>query len=92
MECDMKEIFTYKNNNEWVSYIEEGGIVYMSAHTDSRYSFGMLKAIKETFEMHKEVITQLKHDYLVQFYSRHADLTLVDEANHIYLVRRKHGS
>lgn len=85
----MEEIFTYKTETDWVSYcILPDGRVVLSAHTDGKYSVGMLKAIRKTFNMFDEVYTVLPYDYLVEFYSKHATVELLDENQKLYLIRK----
>jgi len=84
------EVYTYKTEDEWVGYTYKDGICFMSAHTTKeKYSILMLKKILETFNMLGEVVSILPHDYLVDFYKRHADVTLINEEDRLYKLTKK---
>lgn len=79
----------HETEDEIVSYgTDSEGRNILTAHTDGKYSYKMMKAILVTFEKLKVVNTILPHDYLVQFYSRHANLRCLDEEQNLYLIWR----
>lgn len=87
----MKEVFTYKEYNSWISYvITKDNIVCLSAHTDKcKYGFKMLKALYNTFNIFNEVVTILPNKSLVDFYSKHYNISLINEDKQIYLISKK---
>ena len=87
----MEEVFTYKNGKSFISYvILEDNIVCMSAHIENdKYNISFLKKILKTFYMFNEVITCFPYDYLVDFYSKHFEVNLINEQYKLYKVKKK---
>ena len=84
----MEEILTYNNIDGWVGYIEEDSNIFMSAHTDnSKYSFGMLRAIVKLADKLNVFYTILPTYELELFYSKLYDIELVDVNSKLYKVK-----
>jgi len=84
-----EEVFTYRDGNDWVSYIESEEGICMSAHTDSqKYPKPMLRAILKTFLQFDSVYTILPYNYLVKFYKQHAEVELINAEANLYRLWR----
>lgn len=83
--------YVYKTEDEWVGYdFNLNGVLIVSAHTNkTKYSIGMLKAMRKLFLKYGELITVLPYAYLVNFYSKHCEVTCLDEDNSVYVLKRK---
>lgn len=81
----------YEDEVGWVGYgILENGTKIISAHTDTKYSIGMLRALKDTFnKLDKDVLTVLPHQYLVEFYQRHCKVELLHKENKVYRLSQE---
>jgi hypothetical protein len=85
----MNTAYTYQSGTDWVGYaINEDKQVFVSAHTDKKYSFSMIRAIIKTVEMFKISYTIIEKKYIYDLYSKHFDIMLIDKDLNLYTIKK----
>lgn len=70
----------YDESDGYVEYIIKDDVIYGTAHSNNKtYSKGMLRAIKKGIAIKGKIVTELRYNYLIAFYSRHYELTLIKD-------------
>jgi len=76
----MEIIRTYETDLEWCEYVIVNNIVIASAHTDNKvYSRRLMREMKLILAIKGEILTELSYNYLIEFYSKHFELTSLGE-------------
>lgn len=84
----------YDEPDGWIEWIEKDGIIYGSAHaTGNKYSRAMLRELKKGINLiirkKAVLITELRYNYLIKFYSRHWKIIKLQE--HFYKIEEGKG-
>ena len=81
--------YTYTNGNDFVGYTIYLGMPVLLVHTDTKYSTIVLREILRLFNMFdKNVIVEIPNDKLLEFWSKHLIVSLIDSDRKLYNVRR----
>lgn len=71
-----KVIQVYRENDGYVEYCKFEDRIHANAHSyKNKYSIGMLRALKQVLAINKVLLCSLPHKYLVDFYSKHYEVT-----------------
>ena len=79
----------YEDEAGWVEIGVINDLKILTAHTEGKYSIGMLKAMRRCFKiLGEDVITVLPGQYLVDFFSKHCNVDIIDIKKKLYRVYR----
>ena len=79
-------ITDYDEVDGMVQHAIYNGYCIVTAHTNTgKYSIGMLRVFIEMVDFYGIVITELKYKYLVDFYSKHSEVTKIED--NIYVIK-----
>ena len=80
---------TYSVGNDFVGYILYYGIPVLIVHTDTKYNVTMFREILRLFKLFDcNVIVEIPSDKLLEFWSKHFVISVVDSDRKLYNVRR----
>lgn len=74
---------------EWIEVLTTDNIPIISMHTEGNYSFTLLRKFKHLIKDIDEAYSYLPYPYLVDFYSKHFIVTLINEDKKVYLIKKK---
>lgn len=70
----------YDEDDGWIDYINIDGVIYGSAHAvNNKYSRSLLRSLLKGIKHYGTIVTELRYNYLVKFYSRHFKVTHIDK-------------
>tara|TARA_R110000851_G_scaffold268625_1_gene421365 strand:+ start:904 stop:1161 length:258 start_codon:yes stop_codon:yes gene_type:complete len=78
----------YNKPDGYVEYVYKNNIVCANAHSNiGKYTIGMMRAMLDVLRIKGKVTTQLRYNYLIDFYKKHFEVTYLSEE--FYIIRER---